>query len=109
MLSEDSSLVTVVGPGGVGKTRLALEVANRIRAEYVDGVWFVDLSSVTEAELVAPTIASSLGLRVELDSGPEATLMNYLAQRQLLLVLDNCEQLVERCAELVKCQGRIAQ
>jgi len=99
--SEQSSLVTVVGPGGVGKTRLVLEVASKLRPEYIDGIWFVDLSSVTEADLVAPTIATSLGIRVELDSRPEVTLLSYLAQRQLLLVLDNCEHLVERCAELV--------
>jgi len=73
-----SSLVTVVGPGGVGKTRLALEVANSLQLDYQDGVWFVDLSSVAEAELVAPTIATSLGVRVELDSGPEVTLLRYL-------------------------------
>src|SRR5262249_27556990 len=99
--SEQSSLVTVVGPGGVGKTRLVVEVASKLRAEYIDGIWFVDLSSVTEADLVAPTSATSLGIRVELDSRPEVTLLSYLAQRQLLLVLDNCEHLVERCAELV--------
>ena len=69
--TEENSLVTMVGPGGVGKTRLAIEVANKLRPDYVDGVWFVDLSSVTEAELVAPTIAASLGIRVELDSGPD--------------------------------------
>jgi predicted ATPase len=109
-LRDESGLVTVVGPGGVGKTRLAVEVANKLRADYVDEVWFVDLSSVTEAELVVPTIATSLGIRVELDSGPEATLLSYLMQRQLLLVLDNCEHLVERCADLVwtlrqRCRG----
>src|SRR5262249_21534335 len=83
MLGEEACLVTVVGPGGVGKTRLALEVASKLRAEYADGVWFVDLSSVTEAELVAPAVATSLGIRVELDSRPELTLLNYLAKRQL--------------------------
>ena len=106
MLNEEARLVTVVGPGGVGKTRLALEVANNLRAEYADGVWFADLASVTEAELVAPTIATSLGIRVELDSRPELTLPSYLAKRQLLLVVDNCEHLVERCADLV---GAISQ
>jgi transcriptional regulator with XRE-family HTH domain len=70
-LRDESGLVTVVGPGGVGKTRLAVEVANKLRADYVAEVWFVDLSSVTEGELVAPTIATSLGIRVELDSGPK--------------------------------------
>jgi predicted ATPase/transcriptional regulator with XRE-family HTH domain len=102
LVREDGCLVTLVGPGGVGKTRLALDVAERLQAAHPDGVSFVDLSAVAEAELVAPTIATSLGIRVELDSGPEATLMSYLARRRLLLVLDNCEHLVERCADLVR-------
>jgi predicted ATPase/transcriptional regulator with XRE-family HTH domain len=108
LLGQEGCLVTLVGPGGVGKTRLALEVADKLLgsrthpgAVLADGVWFVDLSAVTEADLVAPAVATALGIRVELDSGPDSTLIGYLAQRQLLLVVDNCEHVVERCADLL--------
>src|SRR5262249_47193114 len=100
LVRADGCLVTLVGPGGVGKTRLALWVANKLREAHADGVWFVDLSVVTEADRVATSVADAIGIRVELASGREAALVDYLAGRRLLLVVDNCEHLVEPCADL---------
>jgi len=100
LLRQEGCLITLVGPGGVGKTRLALWVANQLRGAHADGVWFVDLSAVTEADRIAATVANALGIRVELDSGPEVTLVGYLTERRPLLVVDNCEHLVEPCADL---------
>jgi non-specific serine/threonine protein kinase len=98
---EIARLVSLVGTGGIGKTRLALEVARGHRSRYVDGVIFADLAPLATPELVVQTVARSLGLRVELDREPLAAIVSFLAPRQLLLVLDNCEHLVEACAELV--------
>ncbi len=101
IVRDDGCSLTLVGPGGVGKTRLALEAGARLLEAHVDGVWLIDLAAVTEVDLVVPTVATALGVRVELDCEPAATLLGYLANRKLLLVLDNCEHLVEACADMV--------
>lgn len=94
-------LLTLTGAGGSGKTRLAVEAAKRVRPEYVDGVWFVDLAAVGESLLVADAVAEVLGL----DSGAAPSrvqaLVDQLRRRSLLLVLDNCEHLLPACAQLV--------
>jgi predicted ATPase/DNA-binding SARP family transcriptional activator len=113
-LVEASRLVTLVGPGGAGKTRLALEVASSMRDRFPDGVWLVELASVSDEELVARTIASSIGLLVgELaEAGRDVTeaLGARLRSRRLLIVLDNCEQVVGAAASvahalLASCPG----
>jgi transcriptional regulator with XRE-family HTH domain len=91
--------VTLVGPGGVGKTRLAIEVIRRLAAEYADGVCLVELAPLAQAELVVQATARKLGLRVELDQQPRSALIRFLARRELLLLLDNCEHLLDACAE----------
>jgi predicted ATPase/DNA-binding SARP family transcriptional activator len=95
-------LVTLVGPGGAGKTRLALEVAAHRRDRFRDGVWLVELSQITDGSLVPATIAAGVGLLVgELarsDEGIEAALAERLRTRRILIVLDNCEQVVEGAA-----------
>ena len=95
-LSEpDCRLITILGPGGCGKTRLAVEVARRTANDFQDGVFFVALASVTTAETLIATIASALGLRFkEGTTLPRDELLEYLRERQLLLLLDNFEQLV---------------
>jgi predicted ATPase/class 3 adenylate cyclase len=95
-----SRLVTLLGPGGIGKTRLALQAATDLLDEFSDGVWFVDLTSVREAGLVASTVVRSLGLREEAGRSAEETLLAWLEQRELLLVLDNCEQVIEGVAHM---------
>jgi predicted ATPase/DNA-binding SARP family transcriptional activator len=94
--------VTLVGPGGIGKTRLAIQLARRLLDAYHDGVWLVDLAAVIEAETLPYEVLTRLGFREQPDSTPVASLVAVLEQRQLLLVLDNCEHLVDATAELVQ-------
>jgi non-specific serine/threonine protein kinase len=93
-------LVTVAGPGGVGKTRLALEVARRQASRRLDGVWLVDLVSGPEAPEVASETARVLGVRTQGGRAATHALRQYLAERDVLLVLDNCEHVIDECAEL---------
>ena len=89
------------GPGGVGKTRLALEVAASTLDAYADGVWLVELASVADASLVAQAVAGVLGIREQPGRSYSATLSDVLQSKHLLLVLDNCEHVLEACAVLV--------
>jgi non-specific serine/threonine protein kinase len=91
-------LVTLLGVGGVGKTRLALRVARQTERAYPDGVWFVELAHVREADLVSYTVAQTLGVQDWSARGVAAVLLDYLKDRTALLVLDNCEQVLDGCA-----------
>src|SRR5215469_8031984 len=93
LLSEGVRLVTLTGPGGVGKTRLAVEAASRLGAHFGDGARFVDLAAVPVAELVPGAVASALGLRSS-DSRVVTDLETHLRARQLLLVMDNFEHVL---------------
>lgn len=94
-------LVTLVGPGGVGKTRLAIGAAEAALPHFEGGVWFVDLAPLTGGALVPDAVAAALGLEKPARHGaPEARLVNALAARTLLLVLDNCEHVLPACAAL---------
>jgi predicted ATPase/class 3 adenylate cyclase len=97
---EGVRLVTLTGPGGIGKTRLAIQVAAELVEDFVDGVWFVRLSRLTDPTLVVPTIAQTLGLK-EQSSQPIAELLReHLRAKHLLLVLDNFEQVVGAAADM---------
>jgi predicted ATPase len=87
-----SRLLTLTGPGGTGKTRLSIRVAEELLDDYRDGCWFVALDTLRETDLVPSTIASALGVRVAGDKSALDALSTWLAERQLLLVLDNFEQ-----------------
>src|SRR5262249_55856071 len=93
-------MVSLTGAGGCGKTRLALQVAAELRSNFPDGVWFVELATLTNPVLVTQVVAFALGLRNERDSASVEMLAAYLHDKRLLLVLDNCEHLVAACAEL---------
>lgn len=93
-------IVTLTGSGGCGKTRLALQVAADLRDGYADGTWLVELASLSDQALVPQAVATTLGLREEPGRPLLATILGALGSRQMLLVLDNCEQLVGACAEL---------
>ncbi|HEY1643053.1 MAG TPA: LuxR C-terminal-related transcriptional regulator [Streptosporangiaceae bacterium] len=88
-------LVTAVGPGGIGKTRLALAVAAELAGRFTDGVWYADLVPVTEESMVAAALAAALGLGEQPGRSAEETVLGWLADRETLLVLDNCEHLVD--------------
>ena len=92
---ETHRLVTAVGPGGVGKTRLALSVVTELAGRYADGAWYVDLVPVTDPAMIAPAIAAALGLGERQGVSSEDTVLGWLAPRATLLVLDNCEHLLD--------------
>jgi non-specific serine/threonine protein kinase len=95
-------LVTLVGPGGIGKTRLSLQVAARVREAHPDGVYLIELAALSDPALVARAAASALDLRDEAERSALETLSAALGDKRLLLILDNCEHLVDACAELAR-------
>ena len=93
-LLRDNRLLTLTGPGGTGKTRLSLEVAGRALHHYAGGVFFVELSAITDPELVLPTVAQTLNLPDRGGRDPMERLIDHIGDRAVLLVLDNLEQVV---------------
>nr|WP_238391811.1 MULTISPECIES: LuxR C-terminal-related transcriptional regulator [unclassified Mycolicibacterium] len=100
-LLADNRLVTLTGAGGVGKTRLAVRIASELAGEFADGVWFVNLAPVTDPAVVPMTAARALGLPDQPGRSTMDTLDRFVADRQMLVVLDNCEHLLDASAELV--------
>jgi len=97
-------LVTATGPGGIGKTRLALSVAAEVAPGRRDGVWFVDLVHVTDPAMVIPAVAETVGVPEQRTTSVDLALVAVLAEREALLVLDNCEHVldgVRACVELI--------
>jgi predicted ATPase len=99
-LLAEFRLVTVTGPGGVGKTRLAGEVARRVGGDFADGAWLVELASVRQPERVPAAVAVALGVPQAVGMSITASLAGVLARQQVLLVLDNCEHVAGAAAEL---------
>ncbi len=95
-----SRLVTLVGAGGVGKTRLAIAAADAVMERFPEGTWFVDLAPLNDPTLLTQTLLRALDLHEEAHCTPEETLEQALASQRLLLVPDNCEHLLEACASL---------
>ncbi|MBI5029634.1 MAG: hypothetical protein HZB51_03850 [Chloroflexi bacterium] len=96
----NTRLLTLTGAGGIGKTRLAKVLAFDLVNDYRDGVWFVEFVELKDAALVPRTVAKTLGVRETSDQPIDEALVNALTPRHVLLVLDNCEHLVEACARL---------
>ena len=96
-------IVTLTGPGGIGKTRLSLEVGRRALPCFPDGVWLAELGSLTTPLLVADSIGNALGARIGNHASRFDTIVEVIGARRLLLVLDNCEHLIEEIAQLVEC------
>ncbi len=95
---KDCRLMTLTGPGGVGKTRLSLEIAVQALEDFPDGVWFVDLAPVNEPEQVIKVVADATGLRHKTNQATLESLVAWFGRKKLLIVLDNCEHLIEACA-----------
>ena len=105
-LLDQDRLVTVTGPGGVGKTRLAGEVARQVAGRFADGAWLVELAAVRDPAQVAAVVAAALGIRDQPGVPLADVLARVLAGQQLLLVLDNCEHVIGAAAQL--CAGLLA-
>ncbi len=99
-LLAEARLLTLTGPGGSGKTRLALAVAARVLEGFEDGVWLVELASLSDPKLVPQAVASVLGVREAPGTTLTESLTDYLRSRKTLLVLDNCEHLIDASASL---------
>jgi predicted ATPase/DNA-binding XRE family transcriptional regulator len=95
---SETRLLTLTGSGGAGKTRLALEAAAGLLSDFVDGVWWVELASLTDPALVPQAVGAALGLRDEAKRPLLDQLSDHLCAKRLLLVLDNCEHLIAACA-----------
>ncbi len=105
-LVRKNRLVTFTGSGGTGKTRLSLQAAADLLADFEDGAWLVELAPLTEPELVPQTVAAALRVREEPGRSLSETLVSHLKDKHLLLLLDNCEHLLDAAARLVDSLGR---
>src|SRR5262249_35611929 len=102
VLMERSRLITLTGSGGCGKTRLALQLAAEAIEQFPDGVWLVELAALSDPALVPQTVADVLGVKEEAGKGLAQTVVDSLRSKQMLLLLDNCEHLLQACAQLAE-------
>jgi len=99
-IASDARALTLCGAGGIGKTRLAIHAAARLSPGFADGAWFVELADLQQPDLVASRIASVIGVVEEPGRPILATIADALRPRRVLIVLDNCEHLLQECADL---------
>lgn len=97
---EQVRMLTIMGSGGTGKTRLAMQIAAEVIDSFENGVWFVELASLQDPRLLAQSVLWALGLHEVPKQNMEDTLMEFVKTKELLIVLDNCEHIVEACAKL---------
>ncbi len=102
VLLVNARLLTISGAGGLGKTRLSIELAASVLEEFSAGVWFVELAGLSDESLVPHAVATVVGVRESTNEPMEVTLSRHLEARRALIVLDNCEHLVEGCARMVQ-------
>jgi non-specific serine/threonine protein kinase len=100
--ANPARLVTLTGPGGIGKTRLALQTAIGLSQLYPDGIWFVDLTPLSTPKLIPQTVASALSVIETSGQSIENTLIAYLRLKKILIVMDNCEHLIQATAQFVE-------
>jgi predicted ATPase/class 3 adenylate cyclase len=103
---RDNRFVTVAGPGGAGKTRLALKVGEQVLADFDDGVWFIELYALGNSDQILAAIASAFSLPERSGSTLEETLIDYLKARNVLFVMDNCEHLIAEVADVIARLGK---
>ena len=101
-LISEKKLVTLIGPGGTGKTRLALQIGADVIDEFSNGVWITELAPLKEPGLIPLTIAKTLNVNEQPNEEIEVTLINYLKDKEILIILDNCEHLIEACAQIAE-------
>jgi predicted ATPase/class 3 adenylate cyclase len=101
-MMNKSRLVTLTGPGGVGKTRLSLEMASQALEDFPEGVWFVELAVVHDPESIPQTVAKAIGLQRKTNLSMLEVLCTHLERKKTLIVLDNCEHMVEACASFAE-------
>jgi len=99
-LLADTRLLTLTGVGGLGKTRLSLHVAADVMENYPDGVWLAEFAALTDGARVAQAVASAIGIKEEAGRPVQEALVKFVADRRLLVIFDNCEHLVQACADL---------
>jgi non-specific serine/threonine protein kinase len=99
-LTRKHRLATLTGPGGVGKTRLSIQVGEQVLADYANGVWLIELASLNDPALLPQTVMALFGLVVQANTSPTENLINFLRAKTSLLILDNCEHLLDVCARL---------
>lgn len=95
-------LLTMIGPGGTGKTRLSLQLGAELLPQFADGAWVAELAPVSDPALVMPTVASVFGVREQLGMSLHELLLDFLRAKELLLIVDNCEHLIEACAQFIE-------
>ena len=99
-LLDQNRLLTLTGSGGVGKTRLSIRLAERLIDQFPDGIWFVELAPLADPSLVLQTLIRTIGLQKDSQHSFQDILTTFLSSRRALIVLDNCEHLLEACAEI---------
>src|SRR6202011_5527844 len=101
-LTDSHRLVTLTGAGGIGKTRLGVEVARHLLPKFADGVWVVELAPLSDPDLVPVTVVTALGLELPSGTTSPLSVASALRSKQLMLVLDNCEHVNDAVAEMAE-------
>ena len=99
---KNNRLVTLTGAGGIGKTRLSIQAASGLLNDYPNGAWLVDLAPLSDPALVPTTVLTTLGLIEQASRSPASVLIDFLRNKRVLLILDNCEHLIQACAQLAE-------
>ena len=103
---EHSSILTLTGPGGVGKSRVGLRLARQLLGRFEDGTWIIECGSITDPDFVLPSVVSAIGLTEAAGRSLQASIVDHLKGKQLLLLLDDCDPVLTECAELAGALAR---